>query len=317
MARTSKAKKKRISLFELMEMFPTEETAMQYIESVRWNGARYCGHCGSFRTVESKHPTMPYRCKDCRKHFSVRTGTLMQDSRLPYRKWLAAIYLMGTNIKGISSTKLGNELAINQNHAWFLGHRIRKAWQQNANQLLGMVVEVDEAYLGGLEKNKHRSKRKHKGSGGTGKEIVVAIKSRDTKKVRALRIPDVSRRTLHYIIIENVAKGSVVFTDDNKAYYYLEAHGYEHQSVHHTAGEYVSGQATTNGVESFWALLKRGYNGIYHKMSPKHLQRYVDEFAGRYNLRHLDMLEQMDSTIKGLVGKRLTYEDLVKENQGT
>ena len=132
-------------MFELMEIFPTEE-------SVRWNGTRHCGHCGSTRTVKSKHPTMPYRCKDCRKHFSVRTGTLMENSRLPYRKWLAAIYLIGTNIKGISSTKLGNELGIEQKHAWFLAHRIRKAWTNTANQLMGMVVEIDESYIEGSRK---------------------------------------------------------------------------------------------------------------------------------------------------------------------
>lgn len=314
MGRQSKSEKKRISLFEIQNKFPTEEKAMRYIEKVRWNNNQHCPRCGSFETKEASHPTMPYWCKDCRKYFSVKTGTLMEGSNIPYRKWILAIYLMGTNIKGISSTKLGNELGINQKHAWFLGHRIRKAWEHNANQLLGMVVEVDEAYIGGLEKNKHKSKRKHVGRGGSGKEIVVAMRSREGKKVKALVVPDTTRRTLRWVILENVAKGSVIFTDENKSYSYLEAHGFHHQSVNHGVGEYVKEQATTNGVESFWALLKRGYVGIYHKMSAKHLQRYVDEFAGRYNLRQLDMIDQMDSTIRGLLGKRLTYKDLTSDS---
>ena len=147
---------------------------------------------------------------------------------------------------------------------------------------------------------------------GIGTEIVVAIRSREGKKVRALVVPDVSRRTLHWIILDNVKAGSVIFTDSNKSYDKIEQYGYERMSVNHGVGEYVKGQATTNGVESFWALLKRGYHGVYHKMSAKHLQRYVDEFAGRYNIRRLDMIDQIDSTIKGLVGKRLTYEELIK-----
>ena len=311
MGQKARSARKRVSLLEFTQTFNTEEKAMRFFESVRWREGRHCPHCGSVETGEASHKTMPYWCKDCRKYFSVRTGTLMQESRISYVKWLTAIYLIRTSLKGISSTKLGNDLGISQQSAWFLAHRIRKGWQTNAPELLVDVVEVDEAYIGGLEKNKHKDKKLNKGRGGVGKEAVVAIKERKGKKVRALRVESTNARTLHWIIISNVAKGATVYTDDHKSYSGLGKHGFKHESVHHTIGEYVKGEAHTNGVESFWAMLKRGYYGTYHKMSAKHLQKYIDEFADRTNVRHMDTMEQIKATIAGLVGKRLTYKDLI------
>lgn len=141
-----KPKRQKLSLYELLEHFDTEEKTMRHIEAVRWEGNRCCPRCGSTKTTESSHKKMPYWCGACRKYFSVRTGTLMEDSRLPYRKWLTAIYLMGTSLKGVSSTKLANDIGITQKSAWFLAHRIRQAWDENAKQFFGSV-EIDEAYL--------------------------------------------------------------------------------------------------------------------------------------------------------------------------
>lgn len=311
MGQLTKSKRERISFYDFMELFDTEEKARKHFENLRWENGRSCPRCGSAETKEAKHKEMPFWCPSCRKYFSAKTGTLMEESKLSYRKWLMAIYLMSTSLKGVSSTKLGNDLGIQQRSAWFLAHRIRQGWANNASRLFGRIVEVDEAYLGGLEKNKHEKKKRKKGRGPVGKTPVVAIKEREGKKVKALRVESTDAQTLHWIILNHVEKGSVVFTDDFKGYSGLKERGYEHATVHHSLGEYVRGEAHTNGVESFWALLKRGYYGIYHRMSVKHLQKYIDEFSNRNNVRPMDTMDQINATINGLVGKRLTYKELI------
>ncbi|MCY4262990.1 MAG: IS1595 family transposase [Candidatus Dadabacteria bacterium] len=300
-----------MSLLELMDHFDTEEKAREHFEKMRWEGGRCCPRCGSTNTKEASHKKMPYWCSACRKYFSVKTGTLMEESKLSYRKWLMAIYLMATSLKGVSSTKLGNDLGIQQKSAWFLGHRIRQGWANNASQLFGKVFEIDEAYFGGLEKNKHKSKKLNAGRGTVGKDAVVAIKEREGKKVRALRVESTDAQTLHWIILKHAVEGSTIYTDDHKGYTGIEKHGFKHESVHHSLGEYVKGEAHVNGVESFWALLKRGYYGVYHRMSVKHLQKYIDEFSNRNNVRPMDTMDQINATINGLVGKRLKYKELI------
>ena len=281
MGQKPKSKREKISFYDFMERFDTEEKARKHFESLRWHDGRHCPRCGSVETREASHKQMPYWCPSCRKYFSVRTRSLMEESRLGYRKWLMAIYLMGASLKGISSTKLGNDLGIQQRSAWFLAHRIRQAYANNALELFGKVVEIDEAYIGGLERNKHKDKKLKKGHGSVGKEAVVAIKQREGKKVKALRVKSTDAQTLHWIVMKNVALGTTVYSDDHRSYLGLKKYGYKHEVVHHSVGEYVKGEAHTNGVESFWALLKRGYHGVYHKMSVKHLQKYIDEFSNR------------------------------------
>ncbi len=295
-----------LSIYELFELIPTEEAATKYIEQRRWGAIRVCPHCRGTNTAECKnHKPMPYRCRECRNHFSVRTGSVLAESKVPLKKWLFAIYLITSARKGISSIQLAKEIGVTQKTAWFLDHRIREAYKQKGG-LLGKKVEVDETYIGGKEANKHADKKLHAGRGGVGKMPVIGMVERNGE-IRAFPIKGTTQIDLKGTIVENVAHGSIVYTDGHKSYENMK--GYDHHSVNHSAGEYVRGDVHTNGIESFWALLKRGHYGIYHSMSKKHLHRYVNEFSARYNMGH-DTFDLLHGTIKGMMGKRLTYKEL-------
>ncbi len=309
-------KPETVSLYQFFKQFPDEESARLHFEGRRWANGKACPHCGSVEVVEVKnHKPMPYRCKDCRKHFSVRTGTVLEESRLPLHKWLMAIYMMTTARKGIPSTQMARELGCTQKSAWFLAQRIREAWLSNGDasnngggQLSG-EIEVDETFVGGKERNKHAKDKANKGRGSVGKAIVVGAKQRGGVVV-AQCARDVTAPTLHGFIKRNVAAGSSVYTDNFRSYRALR--GYNHVSVNHSAGEYIKDQAHTNGIESFWALLKRGYYGIFHYISHKHLHRYVGEFANRHNTAQAGTMAFIDSTIVQMNNRRLTYKELIR-----
>ena len=254
---------------------------------------------------------MTHRCKDCpsKPRFSIKTGTVMQSSKLSYQTWALAIYMLTTNIKGVSSMRLHRELKITQKSAWHLLHRLRKSYEAGEIKFAG-PVEVDKTYMGGKERNKHESKKLNAGRGAVGKTAVVGMKDRKTNEVVAKTVDNVKKPTLHEFVEENTEGGTEIYTDENKAYEGLE----NHRSVKHSAGEYVVGNVHTNGVESFWAMFKRGHKGIYHKMSKKHLDRYVKEFVGRHNQRPQGTVEQMKGVVSGMVGKRLSYSDLIADN---
>lgn len=288
-------------------MFPDDESAEKWFVQQRWPSGVCCPHCGSVRcSVIKNQKPMPYRCKDCRKHFSVKTGTAMQASNLGYQKWAVAIYLVATNLKGVSSMKLHRDLKIRQPSAWHLAQRIREGFI-DGRFIMGGPVEIDETYIGGKERNKHESKKLRAGRGAVGKTAVVGVKDRASNFVAAQAVSRTDGKTMRGFIKYNVGRDAPIYTDEAQVYSGLK----NHEAVRHSVGEYVRGMAHTNGVESFWALLKRGYYGTFHKLSPKHLNRYVQEFAGRHNIRDLDTVVQMSLIAQGLDQKRLRYEDLV------
>ena len=305
--------RKGISLLQLTKMFPNEEVSEQWFIQQRWPDGVTCVRCESKNIqVRKTRKPQPYRCRDCRKDFSVKTDTLMHNSKLTLQQWAFAMYQMSTSLKGTSSMKLHRDLEITQKSAWHVGHRIRHMW--NMSQQVSGPVEVDETYLGGKDENKHENKKPVHGNSYGVKQPVVGMKSRETNEVKAEVIQIVSAKTLQRFVKSNTEPGGTVYSDQSRGYWGLRKSGYDLQQVNHSVKEYVNGQAHTNGIESFWAMLKRGYHGTYHKMSAKHLPRYINEFTGRHNIRPMDTKAQLSSLVIGMEGKRLPYKALVLGN---
>ncbi len=314
-ARTKLNRRKGISLPQLFEMFPDEDAAVRWLERVHWGRKPICPKCGSLDTYRTKDAKpQPHRCRDCKSYFSVRTGTAMAHSNLPIRTWVLAIYLMSTSLKGVSSMKLARDLGVTQKTACMLAHKIRTGWlEANTGKKLSGVLEADETYIGGLEKNKHWDKKLRRGRGSVGKIAVVGIRSRHNRQVYAQVIDDTQRRTLQAFVRRHAEPGSTLYTDEAPSYEGMPE--FKHASVAHSHGQYVDGDVSTNSIESFWAPLKRGYKGTYHKMSRKHLPRYVTEFQGRHNARRLPTVEHMGLLVLGMRGKDLPWKKLTKRRK--
>ena len=305
-----RSEREGITLLELSAMFPDDATAERWFEQERWGETGiYCPRCGSLKQItETKNrKPLPYWCGSCRRHFSVRVNTLMGRSHIGYQKWAYAVYLHLTSLKGVSSMKLHRDLGVTQKTAWFMLHRIREAYENEPSIMEEGAVEIDESYIGGLEKNKHVDKKLGK-EHRSGKSIVVGLKNRDTGEVRVSVVSNTDRETLQGFVRQHVKADIKKYTDEAIAYKGL----LNHEAVQHSIGKWVDGLAHTNGMESFWAMLKRAYHGTYHRMSVQHLHRYIQEFAGRHNIRDKDTLDQMRDLVAGMVGKRLMYKELTE-----
>ncbi|MEJ0026755.1 MAG: IS1595 family transposase [Rhizomicrobium sp.] len=297
-----------ISTFELFQRFPDEAAARAYIEARRWPSGAKCPECREASRITARKNGF-YRCNACKTDFTVRTGTVFERSHVPLHKWLYAMYMLVTARKGISSVQLAKQIGVTQKTAWFVLGRLREACGNDLTMLRG-IVEVDETYVGGKEKNRHQHK-KLGANGAGGKVAVIGIRERGGR-MKALPVGKTTAFALQRAIRNNIEVGSTIHTDEFSSYIGLRP-DYKHETVNHSANEYVRDGVTTNGVESAWAVLKRGIYGVYHHTSAKHLHRYVDEFAFRLNdgdvKRHT--MDRLDSLFDAAVGKRLTYEELI------
>lgn len=297
---------KELNLFELND----EDKAREILEKIRWPEGVACPHCGGMEVYkltpkkDSKRPVRKgvYKCKYCRKQFTVTVGTIFSGSHIPLRKWLMAIYLLCSSKKGMSAHQMHRQLDITYKSAWFMMHRIRYAMSQPPmkNKLKG-IIEADETYVGGKAKNK-------RGRGAENKEIVFTLIERDGT-VKSQHIANVTANTLKGAIRENVDKESTICTDEFTSYKGLDKEYKNHHIVKHGNKEYVRGVAHTNTAEGFFSLLKRGINGSYHHVSKEHLPFYLNEFDFRYNNRKITDKERTIEAIKGFEGKRLFYRD--------
>lgn len=302
------------NLYDLRAYFKDETVCREYLERFRWQGNPVCPFCYSDKPYKlSDHKT--YKCsnKECQKKFTATVGTIFENTKIPLSKWFTAMYLITSHKKGISSLQLHRDIGVTQKTAWFINHRIREMLKEKAPELLGNIVEIDETYVGGKEKNKHKSKRLDNSYGRSieTKTVMFGILERKGNVI-ARKVPNAKKQTLQPIIRDIVKKGSTIITDEWIGYNRLSI-DFTHLRVNHSQDIYLDGIAHTNNIDGFWSLLKRGIIGIYHSVSEKHIERYVDEFAQRYNTRDNTEVERFNHFLSKCEG-RLKYTNLINRS---
>lgn len=304
--------------------FTNADAAREHLESLRWPDGPFCPHCGSFNAkrlpaqrgrATKAHPGGAIRngvvqCNDCREQYSVTVGTLFESSKVGLHKWVLATFLLCSSKRGMSGHQLARMLGVTQKTAWFMSMRIRESMRPVADQGPlggeGKVVEADETFVGGKEKNRHASKRATRRLGGNwGKETIFSLVERDGS-VRSTHVVSVTAANLRPIMVAQIDAATTLYTDDAGQYRHMRR-AFKHEAVNHTGGEYVRGDAHTNTVEGYFSIFKRGVIGTYYHMSPAHLHRYCVEFDFRYNTRKSNDFERAEQALKGIAGRRLTY----------
>lgn len=302
-----------VNLKQLLAFFSTEENCIAWLEQARWNGQPVCPHChGAERIAPYSGKRFTYWHTDCRKAFTVKTGSVMHSSKTPTVNWIIAIYAILTARKGVSAMQLSKELGVQYRTAWYLLHRVREACK-NGELILSNVVEIDETYIGGKERNKQKAKRsKIERTAYEKKQIVLGMRERGGKTL-ATPIDGTDRLTVWNAIQRRVEPGSTLYTDDHASYKGIERKRFTHHSVNHSDEEYVRGLIHTNGIESVWSVFKRSIHGTWHHVSFKHLPRYIDEASFRLNDGNceVDTLDRMHAVAVGMKGNRIPYRELV------
>ncbi|MCJ8209385.1 IS1595 family transposase [Mucilaginibacter sp. RS28] len=298
------------NLIEVANHFNDKQTCLDYLIKLRWPNGATCPFCSHDKVYHLQGANKRYKCAKCRKHFSVTKGTIFENSVIPLQKWFVAIYLITSHKKGISSVQLAKDVNVTQKTAWFMLQRVRHALKMrsfNSPEKIGNVVEIDETYVGGNDLNRHANKKK---SAFDTKTIVLGAIERKGE-VRLKVVPQATIEHIIPFVVKNIKTDSVLMTDEWTAYNRM-GKVFEHLTVNHSQGVYVQGSSHTNTIENFWGVLKRGIYGIYHQVSAKHMQNYLEEFAFRFNNRKTTEAERFNKMVS-LSKERIKYADLIRD----
>lgn len=298
------------SILDLMQKLPTEKDCRNYFAKLRWGDKAKCVYCAHNHCYTLKDGR--YRCANCKKSFTVKVGAVFENSKLPLQKWLIAYYLSSSTSKGLSSITLAKQLGVKQSTAWFMLHRIRTSLIIEP-QILDGEIELDETYIGGKERNKH-DRKKIKGSFGGANKIPVFAMLQRGYIVQSFVVPNTKEKTLEPIIKKYIAENSIIYTDEYSSYNNLIDIYQDHKKVCHSKGNYVNkGNIHTNSIEGFWSFTKRTITGVYHYISLKHLNRYMQDLSFRYNERVSSASMIFEKMVMCGISRRLTYKDLIAQ----
>jgi transposase-like protein len=300
---------------EMLEVLNSETKCREYLENIIWNGEPVCPHCESksknhYKLTKKGEFKGLYKCKDCRERFTITVKTMFEGSHIPLRKWFIAIYIFNSHKKGVSSIQLGKDLGLTQKTSWFMLNRIRNTFSNKSIKKSSGTFQADESFFGGKNKNRHENKKVKESQGRSVKDKTPVFGMiKNSNEVFTSVVPNTKAKTLKPIIEKMVEKGSIIISDEWKGYNGLSK-DFSHIVINHKENEYCKNGFSNNGIENFWSMMKRGIYGIYHQTSPKHLHRYCDEFAHRYNTRELRDNDRFNISLKNSENQ-LSYQELI------